>query len=59
MGTLTRRGFVQHAGMTPLLIGAALATDARTIAAAAAPDPYSYVDPELAVDSEIPAYRNP
>ena len=50
MGTLTRRGFVQHAGMTPLLIGAALATDARTIAAAAAPDPYSYVDPELAVE---------
>jgi len=35
--------------MTPFLIGAAMAADARAIAAAADnTDPYSYVDPELA-----------
>jgi acetyl esterase/lipase len=45
----TRRGFVGSAAMAPLLIGAATTDDAQTIGAAADPDPYSYVDPELAV----------
>ena len=46
MGTFTRRGFVARsmasAAMTPLLLGAANAS------AQTNPDPYSYVDPELA-----------
>jgi acetyl esterase/lipase len=46
--TFTRRGFVRGAGTLPLLIGAAMAADARTVAAAADADPYSTVDPELA-----------
>ena len=49
MNKFTRRGFIERAGMAPLLAGAAAAADARTIVAAAEnPDPYSYVDPELA-----------
>ena len=65
MNGFTRRGFVQTVGMTPLLVGAALATDARTIAGAASPDPYSYVDPEMAAalkksgrNSEVPSAQN-
>ena len=46
----TRRGFVESAGLTTLLVSAATAADARTAKAASAPnpDPYSYVEPELA-----------
>jgi acetyl esterase/lipase len=45
---MTRRGFVESAGLTPLLVSAP--ADARTIKAVSAgnPDPYAYVDPELA-----------
>ncbi|MEO7054856.1 MAG: alpha/beta hydrolase [Rhizomicrobium sp.] len=47
MSTITRRGFVKSMGAAPLVIGAAI--DARSVAAAAAaPGPWSYVDPELA-----------
>src|SRR5271155_2644173 len=48
MGTFTRRGFVGRAAMAPLLLGAATAIKAQTSMAAVNPDPYSYVDPELA-----------
>jgi acetyl esterase/lipase len=52
MGTnkLTRRGFVEGAGLTPLLMSAAAAADAGTAKAAQAgnQDPFAYVDPELA-----------
>ena len=48
----TRRGFVASsmgsAAMAPLLLGAATNVSAQT-AGAVNPDPYSYVDPELAV----------
>ena len=46
MGRFTRRGFIGHAGMTPLLAGAAMAADARPMAKANS-DPYSYVNSEL------------
>ena len=53
MGTneFTRRGFVGGVGMTPVLAAAAMAADTRNANAVAPvnPDPYSYVDPELAV----------
>src|ERR1700754_3683347 len=72
MSTMTRRGFVQTVGMTPLLAGAALAADTGTTIAAAADmprpyssDPYSYVDPEMAAalkksgrNSEVPSDQN-
>jgi acetyl esterase/lipase len=47
---LTRRGFVEGAGLTPLFVSAATIADARAIKTAPMgnPDPYSYVDPELA-----------
>jgi acetyl esterase/lipase len=48
MDTVTRRVFVGSAAMTPTLIAATTAADAQTIGAAN-PDPYAYVDPELAV----------
>ena len=58
--TVTRRGFVKSAGMAPLLIGAAMATDARVAAAAVDDaDPYSTVDPELAAAlKKFPANRD-
>jgi acetyl esterase/lipase len=46
MATITRRDFAASAAMAPLLLGAATAS-AQT-AGAVNPDPYSYVDPELA-----------
>lgn len=66
MDRITRRGFAQKAAMTPILINAALAADAGAVAAAAEnPDPYSYVDPELAAalkkfpqSDEPPSARN-
>jgi acetyl esterase/lipase len=45
--TLTRRGFVASAALTPLMLGTA--AQAQMAGAAPNPDPYSYVDPELAV----------
>ena len=45
----SRRGFVASAAMAPLLFGAAAEADTQAIGAAVTPDPYSYVDPELAV----------
>jgi acetyl esterase/lipase len=47
---LTRRGFVERAGLTPLLVSAAAAADVRNVKAAPADnqDPFAYVDPELA-----------
>jgi acetyl esterase/lipase len=46
--TLTRRGFVGSAAMAPLLMGMATQAVAQT-AGAINPDPYSTVDPELAI----------
>jgi acetyl esterase/lipase len=46
MSTFTRRAFVGSAAMAPLLFGGA--AGAQSVKAAANPDPYSYVDPELA-----------
>jgi len=49
MTGFTRRGFVGSAAMAPLLLGAATQAGAQAVAATINPDPYSYVDPELAV----------
>lgn len=61
MTRFTRRSFIQQAGMAAPL----LTTRAFTADAIAAPDPYSYVDPEMAValkksgrNSEVPNARN-
>src|ERR1700678_1274401 len=43
--TLSRRDFVGSAAMAPLLLGMATKAGAQAVN----PDPYSYVDPELAV----------
>jgi acetyl esterase/lipase len=52
MGTkdLTRRDFIESVGMTSLLASTAIVADARNASAAptASPDPFAYVDPELA-----------
>lgn len=47
-GTFTRRGFIGSAAIAPLLRDAGAAAETRNIDATANPDPYSYVDPELA-----------
>ncbi|HEY5084162.1 MAG TPA: hypothetical protein VII48_06570, partial [Rhizomicrobium sp.] len=48
MDNFTRRGFVGSAAMAPLLLGMATKAGAQTSGVAVNPDPYSYVDPELA-----------
>jgi acetyl esterase/lipase len=51
MNGFTRRGFVGGVSMTPILAAAAIAADTQNANAVISvnPDPYSYVDPELAV----------
>ena len=48
MDNFTRRGFVGSAAMAPLLLSATTQVSAQ-MAGAVNPDPYSTVDPELAV----------
>ena len=49
MSDFTRRDFVQGAGLTPFAAAMVLAADAGHVSQAADnPDPWSYVDPELA-----------
>ncbi len=51
MNAFTRRDFVGSAAMAPLLLGAGAAAQGQPAAVNSnpGPDPYSYVDPELAV----------